>query len=79
MLRGASPRLPQTGALGYAPKRCLLKESYTKNIKKKNHGKLIASLRRLSSDVAILDFFQSKRGSGNQSLMGGIEGGSGCL
>lgn len=71
---GFIPSSPKWGA-GSCPEALAFKRQLHKEHFLKNHGKLIASLRHVSSDVAILDFFQSKRGSGNQSLMGEIRGG----
>lgn len=75
VLRGASPRLPPKWGAGACPRALAFKRKLHKEHlqKKQNHGKLIASLRHVSSDVATLDFFQSKRGPGNQSLTGGRE------
>lgn len=74
MFWGASPRLLRSGALRHALKRWFLKESYTKNIFFfLNHGKLIAFLRCIFG-CGDLRFFQSKRGSGNQSWIRGREG-----
>lgn len=93
--RGLSLRPPRNGVPERAQRRRLLRESCSPtpflyihtHIYVYKSGELFACLRRVSSDVAILDFFQSKRGSGNQSPTpgecgreGGRAGqGGGCL